>query len=238
MSVRFKRKKPRSLLLSVLYKGAMLPWASDSFKLKLFLKLEWIFSRLAYEFSFKVIPEKDHPHFGKENRSFLLAQIKPGDTVIDLGSANGVMTAMLAEKAKQVYGIDHDARAVHRAKERYKATNIEFIAGNAEQFLAREDRRFNVLVLSHILEHIEDPAGFLKKFTQNFDRIYIEVPDYESNTLNLYRTNLNTDFQYTDEDHIWEFDRDSLLRIIGDAGLKVVLSEYRLGVQKYWCEHQ
>ena len=47
---------------------------------------------------------------------------------------------------------------------------------------------------------------------------------------------MNNPLQYTDADHVWEFDRAELHQMVEDSGWKVVESEYRFGVIKFWCE--
>lgn len=42
----------------------------------------------------------------------------------------------------------------------------------------RSEESFQVLILSHILEHVEKPEVLLKFGRDNFDKIYIEVPDF------------------------------------------------------------
>jgi hypothetical protein len=37
-----------------------------------------------------------------------------------------------------------------------------------------------------------------------------------------------------DDDHIAEFDRDELETIFRDLGFKVLASEFRFGVMRYW----
>jgi hypothetical protein len=54
--------------------------------------------------------------------------------------------------------------------------------------------------------------------------------------LNHYRTQLKNKIQYTDADHVWEFDREELLELIKDADLNVIETDFRFGVMKVWCE--
>ncbi|NJO02244.1 MAG: hypothetical protein HC880_11650 [Bacteroidia bacterium] len=92
--------------------------------------------------------------------------------------------------------------------------------------------------LKLLLEHIDEPGNFLKKLVDTSDFFYIEVPDFETSHLNLYRVAVGTDLVYTDADHVTEFDRESLEKLIGEARLQVLDSEFRFGVMKYWCKNQ
>ena len=60
MGIQVPREKPRSLLLSLLYRLLKLPLPSKA-KFKLFLNLEWIFDRLSHEMSFRVYRADNHP---------------------------------------------------------------------------------------------------------------------------------------------------------------------------------
>ncbi len=91
-------------------------------------------------------------------------------------------------------------------------------------------------MLSHILEHLEEPEKFLNQFTSKFKYIYTEVPDLGSTILSTFRNDLKLSLQYTDTDHVIEFSRDGIEKIISNAKLKIIACEYKLGVLRYWCE--
>jgi len=64
----------------------------------------------------------------------------------------------------------------------------------------------------------------------------IEVPDFEASLHNRLRQLEDRDLIYLDEDHVSEFGRAELIALLEGAGLRVVASSLRLGVQRYWCE--
>ncbi|MEE9372243.1 MAG: class I SAM-dependent methyltransferase [Saprospiraceae bacterium] len=205
--------------------------------MKMFLNLEWIFHRLAHEQSFALYTEENHPVRAK-TRSFLLPLIKGDHVVLDLGCKEGVMSNYLASKAKKVVGIDYDAEAIGRATSKYDHDNIEFKAVEALAFLDSTTENFDVLILSHILEHLDHPKKFLKSFKDYFKYVYIEVPDFDRYYMNHYRKDLNMKLVYSDDDHISEFDREELTAILSECNLLVLKTDYRYGVQKYWCVHE
>lgn len=235
MGVKLSRQKPRQFWRSALYRLFVLPFAGANTKMRLFLNLEWIFHRLAHEQSFSLYSEDSHPVRSK-TRDFLLPLIQENHTVLDLGCKEGVMSNYLAQKAQKVLGIDYDTVAISRAVEMYNLSNLEFKAAEALEYLQNTDEKFNVLILSHILEHLDHPKEFLKSFIHYFDYIYIEVPDFDRYYMNHYRKDLNMKLVYSDDDHISEFDRTELIEILGSLDLEIIKSEYRFGVQKYWCE--
>ncbi len=107
--------------------------------------------------------------------------------------------------------------------------------GEALEFLSSNEKRFNVLILSHILEHLDNPKEFLMKFNGYFQCIYIEVPDFDRYYLNHYRKDLGLKLIYSDDDHVSEFDRDELKIILTECRIEITKEEYKHGVQRLWC---
>lgn len=233
MSVKFPRKKDRHFLLSLLYKlDKLMPFSKEA-KLRLYLNLEWIFDRLAHERSFQVL----HPHPVRiESFQFLKAHLSPTYRVLDLGCGTGDLSNQIANCVAQVIALDHDPVLLEWARKNRALPNLSFENGDAETYLASKPESVDVLILSHILEHLDNPIEFLIQSTPYCRFIYIEVPDFDRTPLNHYRKQLNVRLQYADNDHIWEFDRKDMLTLIRKANLKLVNSEFRFGVQKYWCQ--
>ncbi|MCS7005438.1 MAG: class I SAM-dependent methyltransferase [Cytophagales bacterium] len=235
MGVKISRKKKRVWLLSVIYRLQKLLPISKELKFKLFLNLEWIFDRLSHELSFSFYTPLEHP-FRHYTQLFLLKNIDASYSVLDLGCKAGEITYLLASKAKEVVGIDYDKDAIQLAQSLYKKENLKFYAVEGYEFLKNNTISFDVLVLSHVLEHLDEPEEFLNRFKGFFKYIYIEVPDFEKNYLNLYRKKMNLSLLYTDEDHVSEFDREELRSLLKKCNLQVLEEEYRFGVQRLWCK--
>jgi SAM-dependent methyltransferase len=236
MGVKLPRAKARNLLLSFCYRLMRLPVMSTHKKMRLMLDLNWIFWRLAHEQSHRLIDYKAHPSRLK-SRDFIVQHLWPEAKVLDLGCGNGMVAEFLAPHVDRVTGIDSDANAIEQAKARVTADNVDFSTSEVRQYLAGANLDYQVLILSHILEHLDDPEEFLQRHAAFFQFIYIEVPDFEVNYLNLYRQRFDTDLIYTDADHVSEFDRDELRALIQSVGLEEVDSEFRYGVQKYWLRN-
>lgn len=233
MILKFTRKKNRHFLLSLVYKLDKFFPLSNERKFKLYLDLEWIFERLAHEKSFHVFT--NHP-VRLKSFSFLKSKLHSEFNVLDLGCNTGDLTYLLSTHVKRAIGIDFNRDLVIKAQQNFVKDNLQFLHGEAIAFLRENTQQFEVLVLSHILEHLDSPELFLQDFKKFFTFIYIEVPDFERTPLNNYRKELNSNLIYSDSDHIWEFDRTGITNIINDSGLEILDTEYRHGVQKYWCK--
>ncbi len=235
MGVRLPRAKKRHFLLSLLYRLSKLPFASNKAKFGLFLDLEWIFERLAHEKSFDYYPGEKHP-LRQYSNSYILNLLMESDSVLDLGCHAGQITAVLAEKAKEVVGIDYDKTAIEAAQKQHQKPNLTFVHDRVEHYLAANQRSFDVLILSHILEHLEKPKDILLACRPFVTYVYVELPDFDKSYLNHYRHDLNRDLIYTDMDHVSEFDRFEMKKLLADCGFDILESEYRFGVQRHWCK--
>ncbi|MGI8469847.1 MAG: class I SAM-dependent methyltransferase [Pyrinomonadaceae bacterium] len=234
MGIKINRTKPRQILASVLYRLHKLP-LSNRGKFKLFLNLEWIFNRLSHELSFKIYKPENHP-MRKRSYDFILNFIQPEHLVLDLGCARGEITSTIAEKAKSVVGVDHNQELIDIAQKNHRRENLKFLCMDAIDYLKNTDEKFDILVLSHILEHIDEPQAFLEKFKNFFRYIYVEVPDFDGTPLNHYRKDLNLSLIYSDDDHVSEFDRYELQDLLKQCNLRILRSDYIFGLQRYWCE--
>lgn len=211
MGARLTRTKERKLFVSLLYRlGLTLP-------LTMKLDLAWLFHRLASEATLHQ-PSKD----------FLFSGLKQTDRVLDLGCSTGELTARIAAKVLNVTGIDHNAKSIEQARKSFPSLTFE--TGDVRDHVATG---YDVLILSHVLEHIDDPEGFLRQVSKHFERIYIEVPDFDSTVLNQVRLG-RSPYIFTDADHVSEFDRDELRSLVEGAQLKVEAEEYRFGVMRLW----
>jgi SAM-dependent methyltransferase len=230
MGIRLPRTKPRHWLLSAAYRLHRLLPLSRARKLDFYLDLEWIAARLASETSFEVYDRPAHP---VRADGFRFKYVESQHRVLDLGCGTGVLTHMLAGHAAEVVGIDHDPAMIAQARRDYP--QLSFECGDARDYL-RQAPKFDLLFLSHVLEHLDDPEAFLRQFAGFFDLIFIEVPDFDASYLNRMRADRGRQLIYGDSDHVAEFDRDELKALIRSAGLRIRDENYAFGVMQFWCE--
>jgi hypothetical protein len=231
MKLHFERKKKRNLLLSVFYRLGKFPFVSSEWKMKVFLNLNWIFWRLAIEEAEKMYGF-GNDSMRRKNLDFFLNRLNPNFIVMDLGCKYGDIAQIISKHVKLVVGVDQDAKAIEIAKNKNPAPNIDYIVSDAVAYLKNNTHSFDVLILSHIIEHLDNPDTFLKEFIHFFEYIYIEIPDLDESYLNHYRMKMNNVLNYTDNDHIWEFDRNSFKELLENTGLIILDAEFKYGVQK------
>lgn len=236
MGLKFKRKKEKNLYVSFAFLiKRFLPISLKS-KMKLFLELEWAFDRVSHELSFQIFQTENHP-VRTESLNTILKHIDNSSNVLDLGCSGGEISYLISKNAKTVTGLDHNKESIEIAKKKFSRSNLKFLQGDAFDYIkCQKPFSYDKLILSHILEHLENPDQFLIECKKHFKMIYIEVPDFEKTYLNIYRERLKSKLSYTDEDHIFEFDRAEIESLFIKTGLTIIYAEFRFGVQKYWVK--
>lgn len=91
--------------------------------------------------------ELEHLH-----RYLFAGQVVAGLRVLDIASGEGYGSAMLAKKAAHVTGVDISGEAVSHAKEKYKASNLEFREGSCAA-IPLPDACIDVVVSFETIEH-------------------------------------------------------------------------------------
>lgn len=80
--------------------------------------------------------------------------------VLDVGCADGVMVKTLSKYYKEFTAIDGSRSIINRAK-KLNLHNVNFVCTLFEDFNPKE--KFDSIILSDILEHIENPTDLLKR---------------------------------------------------------------------------
>lgn len=95
--------------------------------------------------------------------------------VLDIGSSTGYVLKQYKIKGLEVYGIEFAKQAIDISRRIY---GIDVFEGSFEQYYTiHSDRKFDLITMSHVLEHVVDPSAFMEKVSNvNRRYIYIEVP--------------------------------------------------------------
>jgi len=236
MGQKFARKKRRNVINSIIYRLSKFIWASEKTKFHFFANLDFIFNRLALESWMKIYADNDQ-HPSRERMFAFICDKLPDDAVIlDIGCGYGEISAMLGKVCKSVMGIDLNSLKLQHAIDHYSSNNVNFICDDALEYLKKNRQHYDVLICSHVLEHLDDPSEMLRSFKDYFSYIYIEVPDFDNSYVNLVRQRLNIPLNYSDEDHIHEYDRDEMAMLITSLNLKIEHVEFKNGVMRYWVK--
>lgn len=192
------------------------------FPLKKYLRLyekyhQGIISKHAPKY-FDGLHPKNHFHYRSE---FFIENLNSEDVVVDIACGTGLILSNIAPHVKKAFGIENHPENLKHCLEKHQKSNLEFIDKNLFDInydLFKKETGYNTVIISHILEHIEDAVGFLKRIKA--DKLLICVPSQE----NWYRQLLiYFDLPYmTDATHFREYTREMLRSELLNAGYEVI----------------
>jgi SAM-dependent methyltransferase len=165
---------------------------------------------------------------------FFVDRIRATECVLDVGCGYGAVANSIATRAgARVTGIDLDAANIAQAKERYTAQNLTFVRGAAPRDLRSE--HFDVVVLSNVLEHIDQRPAFLRQIGEKVtpSRLLIRVPMINREWRVPLRRELGL-FPYSDPTHFTEYTRESFEQEMSQAGL--VIDHLQVNWGEIWAE--
>lgn len=111
-----------------------------------------------------------------ERTADIVRQYKHRGRVIEIGSANGHGLGVFKRMGYDVFGVEPSRKSCNIARQLY---DIDTHCGMYDSSV---DGKYDVAILSHVVEHLKNPVGLLELLKQNmnFDGVvYIEVPDLE-----------------------------------------------------------
>ena len=116
------------------------------------------------------LPEGD-PHFQADMARHLAAYLvaRPycaGRRVLDAGCGEGYGSALVAEVATSVLGVDRSADALARAQANHAGPRVRFACVDLTRLDAVRER-FDVVLNFQVLEHLHDPRPLLAQFSSH-----------------------------------------------------------------------
>ena len=136
-----------------------------------------------------------------------------GKNLLEIGVGVGQSILWFEEEGFDVSGIEPDGRNVGMINKKLKKGKV--IESSVEDFLT--DEVFDVIWMSHVLEHIIEPIHFLKKIKNNLKKdgiFFIEVPNCE------YEPMLQSSIQKNP--HLFHFTQNALSKLVENVGYKIL----------------
>ena len=154
--------------------------------------------------------------------NFFIDNIKNGESVLDIGCGYGAVSRSVASsKSKsKIIGIDIKKENIIKANSYRNMKNLKFIVqdANTDNLFIKSD----VVILSNVLEHIENRILFLSHIKKYSDpkKILIRVPLFERDWQMPLRKELKINY-FSDEDHKIEHTLNEFKNELSSANIKI-----------------
>jgi SAM-dependent methyltransferase len=165
---------------------------------------------------------------------FFVQRVKPGERVLDIGCGHGAVAYDITEKAgAYVTGIDLSPENIQQAHSHHSHPRVRYILGDVLRDLPWE--QFDVIIMSNVLEHLEDRVGFLRRVQAAIQpsRWLIRVPLFERHWSVPLKEELGLDYRLDLTHHV-EYTQEGFADEMQQAGLEIVHQEVRWG--EIWAE--
>jgi len=153
----------------------------------------------------------------------LIRRFAVGRRLLDVGCALGLFLQMAREAGFEVSGFDVSEYA---AAECHRKLKLE--AHSGDLVTAYAGRRFDIITLFHVLEHISDPVQYLegkiKPLMNDHGVMVIEVPNLSSLEARCAGA---TWIDLRPDQHAIHYTPDTLRMVLGKAGFRVLYQSTR-----------
>lgn len=164
----------------------------------------------------------------------ILPYLDKNNFILDIGAARGGVLNVLKHKGyHNLYAVEPSGSCVEHMKNHEIISYQGTLYDNLDKIF--QDRKFDFIILSHVLEHIYDLELALKNISSILSKngkVYIEVPDAQR-----YKDFFVVPYYYFDIEHINHFDQYALQRLFSLYGFKSSLTKHKnlqvTSVQEY-----
>lgn len=167
-------------------------------------------------------------------RVHLVDQYLPKGRALEIGCSTGVLLTLLTEKGWQTVGVEPSRQAASYARSRGL-----FIIENTFEKARLENNSFDLAVAGHVLEHVQDPVGFVGKVNKLLlpkGYFLVDVPNFGSLSAKLLGSNW---YYVLPTEHRWHFTFAALQKLLTSNGFNIVRWQTASGVFDYanpWLE--
>lgn len=197
--------------------------------IKAFVKIDnlsyWVITKLAVIDNGGVHPKHDILNY----HQFFLDQVLPTDRVVDIGCGKGENAYDIAKKAKEVTGIDISENCIKLASKVNVRENLTYVQGDALTYDFKN--KFDVIVLSNVLEHIDERVKFLKSIRTLAPKLLLRVPMITRDWIVVYKKNEGLEYRL-DPTHYTEFTLPQLQDEIAQGGWQI--DSYSVQYGEFW----
>lgn len=175
--------------------------------------------------------DEEYKEFETHFRNIFLKRVQiierffaePGK-VLEIGCSVGILLTILKEKGWEVWGVEPSKSANAARKRGIKIVNKIFERADLPRGY------FDLIILNHTLEHLENPLNILKKartLLKKGGKIFVDVPNFGS----LSSRFLGSRWPYlAPGEHLYHFEPRTLKEVIKRAGFKVIFESSHSGI--------
>ncbi|OHA59650.1 MAG: hypothetical protein A2589_02215 [Candidatus Vogelbacteria bacterium RIFOXYD1_FULL_46_19] len=172
-----------------------------------------------------------HPkHRITQYHKFFVDQVESDDSVLDVGCGIGLLSYKVAQKAKKVVGIDFSEKNINYARNHYQHSNLEFVLGDVTTY--KFPGQFDKIILSNVLEHIDDRVNLLKVLRRISNTILFRVPMEDRDWLTVYKKECGLEYRL-DITHRLEYRLETIEEELAAAGWKI--DKHRVVWGEFWA---
>ncbi|WP_166386098.1 class I SAM-dependent methyltransferase [Polaribacter sp. 11A2H] len=133
--------------------------------------------------------------------------------ILDVGAGTGDFLKICTSNNWNVFGVEPSVDARRIAKE--KGVFLE------EELLDIQNKKFDVITLWHVLEHVEKLSDYISKLKELLSengRLIIAVPNHKSDDAKYYKEYWAA---FDVPRHIWHFSQNSIQKIFSEDNMEV-----------------
>ena len=176
-----------------------------------------------YEAFWADAPPDPEPWAWERRRALLLAEVRPGERVLDLGCGAGRFLAALREAGAEPIGVDLAQAAVERARANVRGADVRLVEPDGSLPLGHGE--VDLVWCSEVLEHIPDVGHALleaRRVLRPGGRLLVTVPFHgRLQAVAIVLTRFEVHFDPLGQ-HVRFFTRRSLATTLAHAGFEPV----------------
>lgn len=167
---------------------------------------------------------------GKVNNITALCNNYPHKTILDIGSGEGSILKRLSDIrfGESLYSLEISKSAIETIHQRKIKSLIECTLFDGYN-IPYDDNKFDLGILSHVVEHLEYPRKMLYEVSRVANYVYIEVPLED-------HLRLQNDFVFDKVGHINYYSPKTIRRLVQTCNLEVLsqkISNHSYDIYKY-----
>lgn len=174
--------------------------------------------------------DTDYKKFEKHFRNIFtlryntILKYKSIGKVLEIGASTGVMLQIFKEHGWETLGIEPSDAYREAKKKGLKIINRLFEKADLKS------NYFDVVILNHTLEHIDNPVKVLEKVFKILKKdgiVYVDVPNFDSLSAKLAGKN----WKYLlPREHLYDFTPHTMMKILNKSGFKIVSVKTKSGI--------